>query len=345
MASGPTADSQRLLQELVADTQQHGLVLFVGAGINAGYLSQWDALLTSLLEEAVGEAEFEDPRADGLAETLTTWCKTQFDVCAQASIVKHVLGAERFRLEIQDALYGGKQDAEQEVKRYCRSRHRRKAIDKKPHLELLWRVAELCSLPQVKGVATFNFDTLLEHAIQGCGVRTPRAYFGQVATVDERKLGLEDLPVFHLHGLLSPPGTLLRCPQESVVFSYDEYFEKNADPLSWETSSALHLLRNFCTLWLGASLKDWNMLRLLDAARSGRREVHSYCLQCLQEAGSLPAGTTKAKNKRFQQVAMRLQATMFDAVGMRLVIAGDEFKHIRKTIARQITRPLANSGK
>jgi hypothetical protein len=217
-----------------------------------------------------------------------------------------------------------------------------------PNYELLWRVAELSCLPQVRAVATFNFDPLLEYAISACGDKTPQAYFGGQTVPFGERASTSDriLPVFHVHGLLSPPEALFQSPQESVVLSYDEFFDKNADPLSWETATPLHLLRSFCSLWLGASLKDWNMMRLLHAARSGIGKMHSYALQCLDEAkaDALPSAPSDPdKAHRLREIAMRFQATLYDAVGVHLIIAGSEYRDIPATIDHHITRRLRES--
>lgn len=351
----------RLFKDLVASARHNGLVLFVGSGINGGAIPKWSGLLNTLLTQAITHASPDDSRIHSLTPYLVEWCTRHFDVCAQASILKKIFGQERYRLEIQDALYKNAPGIEAEVGRYCDARQKGRPPTAGNH-ELLWRVAQLCSLSDVKAVATFNFDTLLERAINACRVKYARAYFGDVA-VEEDVVppSKEIIPVFHVHGLLSPPKTFLRNRAESVVFSYDEYFDKNADPLSWETATSLHLLRQFCTLWIGASLKDWNMLRLLDAARSGRKGVNSYCLQTLQEAEQAMALATAARPDQhwpakegqpaewphmwpqFREVAMRLQATLFDTVGLNLLIGGETFAALPETLAEFVTKPLATA--
>ena len=369
----PHPYSRDLMKRLVKDAREHGLIIFVGAGVNATAIHQWSELLRDLLEQTIESAAMDDDRIRRFDGPLKKWCQQQFDACALASVIKHVLGPQRYRDEIQDAIYRGGTDLEQEIKTYCRGRYfgsqsepdrmqprsavrafGNGAIDMR--YELLFRVAELCSLPEVMGVATFNFDTLLEVAIAACGKKTPRAHFGDSASIpdepepeqqagvsksDAPSVSKRTIPVFHLHGLLSPPNTMLRNPDEGVVFSYEEYFDRNADPFSWETATPIHLLRHFCTLWIGTSLKDWNMMRLLYAARSKRTLSRSYCLQCLQEVNPNLAGeAVSGQEEQFQEAAMRLQATLYDALGVDLIIAGPEYKDLSNVIANNITTPL-----
>ena len=328
--------SKRLFHNVVKDAQTNGLVLFLGSGINGTALPQWDSLLSRLLEKTFLEVSHEDSRISSHNRQLQKWCKTHYDVCAQASIVKSMLGSERYRLEIQDALYGSNTDVEKEIKEYCKN-----PSTVRSNYEFLRTIAKLCSLPQVKAVATFNFDTLLECAISAIGKRRPRAYFGSIAAIEDDEITFKDIPIYHVHGLLSSQSKFIRNPPESIVFSYDEYFNKNADPYSWETATSLHLLRNYCTLWLGASLKDWNMLRLLHGAFEGRSAVRSYCVQCLQEVIT-PSGMKieGIELQEFREAAMRIQATLFGSVGVNLIQSGFEYNDVPAAINHYIVDVL-----
>jgi len=332
--------SERLVDALLDDAKRHGLVLFVGSGINGTAIDQWNKLLGKLLKKALEQVSLQDIRFK--SEDLQEWCMRTFDLCAQATIVKSILGAELYRVAVQDVLYPGCPELEQQVKDYCADRMKDqssappKGDENADRFEYLYQAAQLCSSPAVRAVATFNFDTLLECAINACSkTKFAQAYYGDgpapavKQSQDEEKMQI--LSVYHLHGRISSPRGLLRNPRESVVFSYDEYFDKNADSLSWETSTPLHLLRNFCTLWVGASLKDWNMMRLLDASRSGRDGVNSYCLQSMQEGGT---------DRSVQPAAMRLQATLCEAVGIKLITGGQDYADLWQTLALQITQKL-----
>ena len=373
-----TAFREHVLERLVADTNKHGLVLFVGSGINATAVPQWGKLLARLLASSLTEASLEDDRIAAWAgkgssdrgtwkdASLANWCRANFDVCALASIAKGILGPERFRLEIQEALYSGTPSLQEELERYCKHRPRGLA----PKFEFLHVVAQLCSLPQVRAVATFNYDTLLETAIMAVQKKTPWSYHAQTGSMPDVKTSDQQFfPVFHLHGLVSPPDSLLRNVEEAAVLAYDEYFEKNAAPLSWETATPVHLMRNYCTLWLGASLKDWNMLRLLHAARGPGGAPPSYCLLCLEEVdrakafvlpkpenGQKPLSPGEFKRQcaafhrawnqfkpnklDFQAAAMRIQATLLERMGTHLVVAGERFSGIPRIVEQSIIKPL-----
>ncbi len=363
--------SEELKNKLASDARNYGLVLVVGSGINGTAAPKWSELLGELLDRVIEKARFEDERVALFSEKLKAWCEDEFEVPAQASIVKQLLGPERYRLEIQHALYR-KIKSLQALQDYCQNPTGRDD-SQRSKFELLRTIAELCQLDEVKGVATFNFDTLLEYAIKACPVKkpgerkAPRSYFGRVWSWDDEERA-KVMPVYHVHGLLPPPSNILKNPQEGVVMSYGEYFERNADPFSWETSSLIHLMRHYCVLWIGVSLRDWNMLRLLDAARRDRNHLHSYCIQALPtiktKAGCKDCETceeckrrepcTKCKKckkcralndkeeTRFQRAAMRFRAELFSSVGVQLIVGGlghddlpESIQLIRDAITKQ----------
>jgi len=80
MAPKIHSDAKLQLKELVADAKEHGLVLFVGAGINGTALPLWNELLTELLGQAIREKLEKDPLSFQLSKQLTEWCKAHFDI-------------------------------------------------------------------------------------------------------------------------------------------------------------------------------------------------------------------------------------------------------------------------
>ena len=359
-------ESKKRLDKFITDAQTHGLVIIVGAGINGKAVVQWNALLRSLLTMALSLAKMEDTRFLEVSEYIENWFTSHFDVCAQASVIKHILGAERYRITLKDAIYKQFSDFDAVLKQYCEKRLEIENHPQKDYFEFLYTVAKLCDSPHVKAVATFNYDTLLETAIKATTKigRNPRPHYGHHAASDH-DAGPKDLPIFHIHGLLSPPGAPLRDSFESVVLSFDEYFNTLADPISWETSTPLHLLRNYCTLWLGTSLKDWNMLRLLDACHAAGHNSKSYCIQSLAGINAdlalrppLPEHTTPTRyaqecrefyeaykafepqSVQFRKAAMRLHATLLDSVGVNLIVTGDDHTHVSETLNKRIIPKL-----
>lgn len=331
--------NQKLVEQLAGDAKSFGLVLIVGSGLNGKAAPQWQTLLKELLMTAVKKSGIEDERVKSFEKELTQWCDSNFETLAKATIIKQLLGPVRYRAEIQNAIYQYI-ESWKELEGYCSGNDPKDAEADK--YELLKKVAELSQLDAVKAIATFNFDTILEKAIQCCKAvepgrkKTPRSYFGTARSWDgNNSCGETDiLPIYHVHGLLPHPNNLLKSPDMNVVMSYDEYFERNANPFSWETSSLIHLLRHYCVLWIGVSFNDWNMLRLLDAARGQRRNLHSYVIQSSE--------SIKPKKADFLKVAMRFRAELFNAFGVQLINAGNKYKNVPTTLdaIRRAIQPI-----
>lgn len=342
------SQSVRALKYLTTRAERDGLVLFVGSGISAGLVPMWNDLLDKLLESVLAETAFEDQRIHACREPLEQWIKSHFEVCAKASLIKEILGPDRYRAEVRNELYKKCSDIRERMGNDFKSREDGKRGEK--DFDAIWHVASLCSCRAVRAVATFNFETLLETALECLGKRAPRPHCGKPGMCHTGGSGEKDLPIFYLHGRLLPPSSLVRDPRAAVVFSFDEYFDNNADALSWETTTPLHLLRSFCSLWLGASMTDWNMLRLLYTVNGFPKKPHAFCLQSLKE----PKKAEETKDARetregrewapHEPAAMRFQATLLKSVGVKLIVAGAEYSDVWQVLAEHVTHPLPKYG-
>ena len=79
----------------------------------------------------------------------------------------------------------------------------------------------------------------------------------------QRSLSSE-LPIYHVHGFLPREGDL--DERQDLVFSSDAYHTQFIDPFSWSNLTQLnHLSQNTC-LFVGLSLTDPNLRRLLDVS-------------------------------------------------------------------------------
>ncbi|MGZ4987178.1 MAG: hypothetical protein ACXWIU_11060, partial [Limisphaerales bacterium] len=170
--------TRRLIEQLVDDARKYGLVLVVGAGINGATVPKWKELVERLLDRAIDRATLDEERIAPNKRRLSNWCQTTFDSVACASIAKALLGAERYRLEIQDAIYENVKDLDV-LTAFCQnvsSETIGPQSDQNPFTTLR-QIGFLCQTRQTKAVATFNFDTLLEAAIQACAEISPRAKY------------------------------------------------------------------------------------------------------------------------------------------------------------------------
>lgn len=73
-----------------------------------------------------------------------------------------------------------------------------------------------------------------------------------------------ELPIYHVHGYLPRKGRILK--DKDIVFSEDAYHSQFIDPFSWSNLILLNKLSHNTCLFIGLSLTDPNLRRLLDVA-------------------------------------------------------------------------------
>jgi hypothetical protein len=108
----------------------------------------------------------------------------------------------------------------------------------------------------VTSILTFNYDTFLEEALDN--IKVPYMSF-----VRKGALSNDKLPIYHLHGIVGRN----QAPSELPVLSEPEYHARYTDAFHWANVELLHALtRNTC-VFVGLSMTDPNLRRLLDVAK------------------------------------------------------------------------------
>jgi len=116
----------------------------------------------------------------------------------------------------------------------------------------------ILSIPDsgINRICNFNFDHLLDSAFKICGVKHDLCLSGD--QYDQHQLR----PIiFHPHGFLDYSTESTR-----IVFSEQEYHKLYSDPYCWANLVQINLLMNYSVLFVGVSLTDPNLRRLVDSA-------------------------------------------------------------------------------
>lgn len=130
-------------------------------------------------------------------------------------------------------------------------------------------VESIVSLRNVRRIICSNYDDLLEEGYTKLGVRHCPLVQG-----DSVPLESDDVLIFHPHGFL-PRSTYPRdYSKDPIILSEDDYHELYAAPYSWSNVIQLNLLISFNMLFVGCSLKDPNLRRLLDISKKVRVPHH-----------------------------------------------------------------------
>ncbi|MDT8719038.1 SIR2 family protein [Clostridium sp. 19966] len=123
----------------------------------------------------------------------------------------------------------------------------------------------------IRAVVTYNFDDLLEYNLNSLGITHRSIYTEEVPLKHE-------LGVYHVHGFL--PRDRNRYKDLSkwlLVFSEAGYHSLILDPYNWANIVQLNYLRENTCLFIGMSMTDPNLRRLLDIAAVRRQENDNLC--------------------------------------------------------------------
>jgi hypothetical protein len=274
--------------ELSQAYQKHGIVLATGAGISAGCVPTWKELLRRIAEQcSPGEG-------DTLVNNLVA---AGLSLPAIASILEGVCRNPGVYSErVRDALYRDFPFFPQGID----------PGDPTPFLRLvqttnqtLVSVASLCACPaetpgmysanpRVHAIVNLNLDSILRSYVH---FRYPNSRV--LRTIDRPSAGRVRgaIPVYHVHGFVRfdvDPAERHRHAPDLRVLTEQEYYDFFDQPTSLYTYTFLHLLREYSCLFIGLSMADDNLRRLLHY--SNRERIQSY----LREGRTSEEGTDRS---------------------------------------------------
>ncbi|HXU99609.1 MAG TPA: SIR2 family protein, partial [Caulobacteraceae bacterium] len=118
----------------------------------------------------------------------------------------------------------------------------------------------------VSNIVTYNFDNALERALARLGVKDVLSVFSE----QTYRVRSASLKIFHPHGFLpheedDPAGEISN--QSATIFSERGYNEQFNQTWNWQNLAQLQQFTTTTCLFVGLSLADPNIRRLLDQAR------------------------------------------------------------------------------
>jgi len=235
-----TRDYTESISKLNRALREGRLTLVCGAGVSIGAgIPSWNDLLIGLLEKMM--AQLSDTNAISIkgVNAKDFYEKYGGSALILGKYLKSNLGVD-FASELRDALY----------------------INNPTSCDIIDSIIEL-SRPQRDGMPldsliTFNFDDLIEEVLSANKIRHKSIH-------DEgMKNESSELPIFHVHGFLPRKGKIPK--DREIVFSEDAYHGQFIDPFSWSNLIQLNKLSQNTCFFIGLSLTDPNLRRLLDVA-------------------------------------------------------------------------------
>lgn len=228
---------QRLLDDAHQAFLQGHNTLFFGAGLGADpkvKMPMWDALLGDLLHEAQTSSHSSIGRDD--YEDINVSCNHSSLIIGRY-IENGFSNFDQFTKKMHDSLYQN---------------------NPKPVSDLYNEIVETVATKKVDQVITFNYDDLVETALEKEGLHVHSIY-------DRSHYSGMSLPVYHVHGMIPQTREIASTP----VLSEKEYHTLYKESFHWSNVVQLYALSRTTCFFIGLSMNDPNLRRLLDIARNG----------------------------------------------------------------------------
>ena len=216
------------LKKAINDFNRYDSVIFTGAGVSASAkIPDWQTLLKNLL-------------ADGIIIT-----SDDFDSVFKSMDNSNLIAARY----IEKSLNADKKAIVEIIRQLLYSN----LIKQESCL-----ITTICELirgqENLRSIITYNYDTLIENCLKAKGKSCFSVYKN---SRDESN----SFPVYHVHGVVfqnSEPSS-----QEEIVLTEDDYHRVYSEVFDWSNVEQLHALTRCTCFFIGLSLNDQNLRRLL----------------------------------------------------------------------------------
>lgn len=278
------SDRDRTMEHAKVSIAENNFSLFLGAGVSmSANLPCWWNLLVGMINRCK-QGMFKEADLDQLTKVC---CNSSIVMCRFIRMMmESKSNEEEFYQCLHEALYNGVDSFSSPL------------------------ITEICHLIQSKrqqaqGIITYNFDDVMERALKSCGIGN-YSIFGQ-------NQPQQLFPIYHVHGFV--PFENKENIKSLPVLSEEEYHRVYANSYNWSNVEQIHALSRTTCIFIGLSMTDPNLRRLLDIANkdSEADPRHFAFLPCIDSFGNDKAAEVKNNE------AMRIQKEMFEELGLRVV--------------------------
>jgi len=236
------------------------LTLMLGAGISASYnVPSWDNLLQQLLLNTINK----DKNVSIALSKLFTKLFNPNSLIAGRYLQKYYTKKGENNLAF-----------EEQVRKLLYSN-----IDKKAQSQTINEIINFCvapgKSPNIDSIITYNYDDIIENSLDNLNIDIDYKSIYGVGMNPEKG----QIPIYHVHGYLPRKGKLSN--ENIITLGENVYHEQYSDVYSWNNLVQLNKFREKTCLFIGISLADPNMRRLLDIARLhlGSKEKNHYIIK------------------------------------------------------------------
>ena len=248
---------KQLIQEIQSARTEDDLALFLGAGVSIdAKVPGWGKLLSFLYGELMHKV-LPDKTGEIPSEEMIRAVESLLAMQTDSPL----MNARAIRSGLQNSF----------LPTVRKGLYRKVDSEYQPQLE---QIAMLCDPLRgrigIPAVVTYNFDDLLEQQLRKLHIANMSVYDGrQIAKQSE-------LPIYHVHGLIPEIGNI---PSEQIlIFSEEGYHHAYNQPYTWSNVVQLNLLTQHTCLFIGLSMTDPNLRRLLEIASNTQPRVRHVAI-------------------------------------------------------------------
>lgn len=318
-------------------------VLFLGAGVNfsKGNPMTWPFLLEHLLKHALARMNASDEerrivkqaflgQEEESLESLKLVRKADllFPVEVKASVVKQLL-SESYIPFLKEFLYGpddeGK-DTHTRLKEGCWQYMAGQDTEDTPFRSLISLADFILHHKNIKAVVTYNYDDFLSSAINILKKNAdfkPQNKREDINPLDiysgwrDAPLKDNDFLIYHIHGMALPDNKIAPHCSNQIVLSLEEFYDVAKDVYSWQSAVQIFFLTHYTCAFLGASLSDMTMQRVLHYANLKQSGENVYYLSAKLQS-----------NNESEEVLEKLKNSYFGLLGLKIVYNADGYGNL-----------------
>ncbi|RFA31969.1 hypothetical protein CAI16_19415 [Virgibacillus dokdonensis] len=293
-------EKQLYIEQLSREYHNDNLVLFLGAGASrkAG-IATWDALISELFVALINQ----EMNKKGIKLTNSD----------KKSIVNSIQNQNGYSPLLQTRFL--RQGFEEEFTDLVRDILYKDAVDTS---HLLEELGQLCvpnrGMTGIKAIINYNFDDLIEKNLDRLRVKYHSVYSDGV------KINSDELGIYHVHGFLPQNKEEYEDLSKSLlVFSEEGYHKLLLEPYNWANMTQLNYLTNDVCLFIGLSMTDPNLRRLLDIASQKNVEENPNHYAILKRFTITSDNNVGDDIMTFNHVNEELQESFFKELGINII--------------------------
>lgn len=292
---------KKYIQQLHEDYKKDNIVLFLGAGTSKdAKIATWEALISELFVALIDKQlkanhikMREEDKKKILREVVN---QNGSSPLLQTRFLRNGFEDDFVRL-VGEILY-------------------KNAIETSDMLE---EIGQLC-IPNrgkigVQAIINYNFDDLIEKNLKRLRVKYHSIY-GEGMIPDSGELG-----IYHVHRFLpQDKDGYENLTKSLLVFSEEGYHKLLLEPYNWANISQLNFMINNTCVFIGLSMTDPNMRRLLEIAVQKRIEEDGMCKHyAIISRFNIKDSEEVDAIKSFERVNESLQESFFRELGINVI--------------------------